>query len=62
MNLEFKNLPNYLLSDDTPCFLALGGHYFHSYIPEKYEFEKDYDLSQCQIQNIKIIWWELVIV
>ena len=43
MNLEFKNLPNYLLSDDTPCFLALGGHYFYSYIPEKYQFEKDYN-------------------
>ena len=43
MNLEFKNLPNYLLSDETPCFLALGGHYFYSYIPKKYEFEKDYN-------------------
>ena len=42
-NLEFKNLPQYLLSDETSCFLALGGHYFQSYIPKKYEFEKDYN-------------------
>ena len=42
---EFRNLPRVMLDDSTECFLSWSGHYFRYYIPEDFEYLKDFAVT-----------------
>ncbi|MDC2988770.1 hypothetical protein OAZ29_01300 [Acidimicrobiaceae bacterium] len=42
---EFRNLPKVLLDDSTECFMSWSGHYFRYYIPENYQYLKDFAVT-----------------
>ena len=41
-NEEFYSIPDILLDDSKSCFLSWNGHYLKYYIPDDYEYLKDY--------------------
>ncbi len=45
INKEFRNLPKVLLNDSTECFMSWSGHYFRYYIPEDYQYLKDFAVT-----------------
>tara|TARA_B100000035_G_scaffold281920_1_gene263173 strand:+ start:363 stop:1625 length:1263 start_codon:yes stop_codon:yes gene_type:complete len=45
INKEFRNLPKVMLDDENDCFLSWSGHYFRYYIPEEYNYLKDYAVA-----------------
>ena len=52
-NNEFRNLPKIMLNDTTSCFLSWSGHYFKYYIPENYEYLKDYGVVAVPTINFQ---------
>ena len=52
-NNEFRNLPQIMLNDTTSCFLSWSGHYFKYYIPENYEYLKDYGVVAVPTINFQ---------
>ena len=52
-NNEFRNLPKIMLNDSTSCFLSWSGHYFKYYIPENYEYLKDYGVVAVPTINFQ---------
>jgi len=52
-NNEFRNLPQIMLNDSTSCFLSWSGHYFKYYIPENYEYLKDYGVVAVPTINFQ---------
>ena len=52
-NNEFRNLPQIMLNDSTSCFLSWNGHYFKYYIPENYEYLKDYGVVAVPTINFQ---------
>ena len=53
---EFRNLPKVLLDDSTECFMSWSGHYFRYYIPEGYQYLKDYavtNIPKINFENVK---------
>lgn len=49
---EFRNLPKVLLDDSNSCFLSWSGHYFRYYIPEEYEYGKDFGVIKLPKINL----------
>ena len=50
---EFRNLPKVLLDDSTECFMSWSGHYFRYYIPEDYQYLKDYAVTNVPKINFE---------
>ena len=50
---EFRNLPKVLLDDSTECFMSWSGHYFRYYIPEGYQYLKDYAVTNIPKINFE---------
>ena len=50
---EFRNLPKVLLDDSTECFMSWSGHYFRYYIPEDYQYLKDYAVTNIPKINFE---------
>ena len=53
MNKEFRNLPKVLLDDSTECFMSWSGHYFRYYIPEDYQYLKDFAVTNVPKINFE---------
>ena len=53
INKEFRNLPKVLLDDSTECFMSWSGHYFRYYIPEDYQYLKDYAVTNLPKINFE---------
>ena len=50
---EFRNLPKVLLDDSTECFMSWSGHYFRYYIPEDYQYLKDFAVTNVPKINFE---------
>ena len=50
---EFRNLPKVLLDDTTECFMSWSGHYFRYYIPEDYQYLKDFAVTNVPKINFE---------
>jgi len=50
---EFRNLPKILLDDSTDCFMSWSGHYFRYYIPEDYQYLKDFAVTNVPKINFE---------
>ena len=50
---EFRNLPKVLLDDSTECFMSWSGHYFRYYIPEDYQYLKDFAVTNVPKINFQ---------
>ena len=50
---EFRNLPKLLLDDSTECFMSWSGHYFRYYIPEDYQYLKDFAVTNVPKINFE---------
>ena len=50
---EFRNLPKVLLDDSTECFMSWSGHYFRYYIPENYQYLKDFAVTNVPKINFE---------
>ena len=50
---EFRNLPKVLLDDTTECFMSWSGHYFSYYIPEDYQYLKDFAVTNVPKINFE---------
>ena len=50
---EFRNLPKVLLDDSIECFMSWSGHYFRYYIPEDYQYLKDYAVTNIPKINFE---------
>ena len=53
INKEFRNLPKVLLDDSTECFMSWSGHYFRYYIPEDYQYLKDFAVTNVPKINFE---------
>ena len=53
MNKEFRNLPEVLLDDSTECFMSWSGHYLRYYIPEDYQYLKDFAVTNVPKINFE---------
>ena len=53
INKEFRNLPKVLLDDSTECFMSWSGHYFRYYIPEDYQYLKDFAVTKVPKINFE---------
>ena len=53
INKEFRNLPKVLLDDSTECFMSWSGHYFRYYIPEDYQYLKDFAVTNVPKINFQ---------
>jgi len=53
INKEFRNLPKILLDDSTDCFMSWSGHYFRYYIPEDYQYLKDFAVTNVPKINFE---------
>ena len=53
INKEFRNLPKILLDDSTECFMSWSGHYFRYYIPEDYQYLKDFAVTNVPKINFE---------
>ena len=50
---EFRNLPKVLLDDSTECFMSWSGHYFRYYIPEDYQYLRDFAVTNVPKINFE---------
>ena len=50
---EFRNLPKVLLDDTKECFMSWSGHYFRYYIPEDYQYLKDFAVTNVPKINFE---------
>ncbi len=50
---EFRNLPRVLLDDSTECFMSWSGHYFRYYIPEDYQYLRDFAVTNVPKINFE---------
>ena len=50
---EFRNLPKVLLDDSIECFMSWSGHYFRYYIPEDYQYLKDFAVTNVPKINFE---------
>ena len=50
---EFRNLPKVLLDDSTECFMSWSGHYFRYFIPEDYQYLKDFAVTNVPKINFE---------
>ena len=50
---EFRNLPKVMLDDTTECFMSWSGHYFRYYIPEDYQYLKDFAVTNVPKINFE---------
>ena len=50
---EFRNLPKVLLDDSTECFMSWSGHYFRYYVPEDYQYLKDFAVTNVPKINLE---------
>ena len=50
---EFRNLPKVLLDDSTECFMSWSGHYFRYYVPEDYQYLKDFAVTNVPKINFE---------
>ena len=50
---EFRNLPTVLLDDSTECFMSWSGHYFRYFIPEDYQYLKDFAVTNVPKINFE---------
>ena len=53
INKEFRNLPKVLLDDTTECFMSWSGHYFRYFIPEDYQYLKDFAVTNVPKINFE---------
>ena len=53
INKEFRNLPKVLLDDSTECFMSWSGHYFRYFIPEDYQYLKDFAVTNVPKINFE---------
>ena len=53
INKEFRNLPKVMLDDSTECFMSWSGHYFRYYIPEDYQYLKDFAVTNVPKINFE---------
>ena len=53
INKEFRNLPKLLLDDSTECFMSWSGHYFRYFIPEDYQYLKDFAVTNVPKINFE---------
>ena len=53
INKEFRNLPRVLLDDSTECFMSWSGHYFRYFIPEDYQYLKDFAVTNVPKINFE---------
>ena len=52
-NIEFLSIPNLMLDDSKSCFLSWNGHYLKYYIPENYEYLRDYGVASVPPINFE---------
>ncbi len=50
---EFRNLPKVLLDDSIECFMSWSGHYFRYYIPEDYQYLRDFAVTNVPKINFE---------
>ena len=50
---ELRHLPKVLLDDSTECFMSWSGHYFRYYIPEDYQYLKDFAVTNVPKINFE---------
>ena len=52
-NIEFYSIPDLLLDDSKSCFLSWNGHYLKYYIPNNYEYLRDYGVASVPPINFE---------
>ena len=52
-NEEFYSIPDILLDDSKSCFLSWNGHYLKYYIPDNYEYLRDYGVASVPPINFE---------